>query len=401
MAYALTSFMTDLTVSITDIGQKISGRSVVETASALYAFGIDSSEDLFYRKSTDGGKRWGSKVVIKAATYARACVWFDQWTPGDAGTVIHIWAVDDAADNVDYFSLDTASDTLGNGGTEVVVFDGASTDSSDADMTGAKSRGGTLYCVFQLDSATEKGCYWSTDDGATWSSRADPVEATGDYFLLFPGGEADADDMWLAYWDVSANEISLKTYDASGNSWSEASISGSMAEATWSNVNTQWAGFIDPDNNHLMFAAWTARNSASGELKTWDINGAASITARASIAASTQFGQSVLLTRFSTGTIRAYYLYSPAGSFTTLELYYRDSGDDMASWSAAGALVGDQPRDYVGISGALASPSDASSGVQLIERIATSDFYLLVTYEIPDGVGGGGVVNLINGGLVQ
>ena len=379
--HALTRFNVDTTISGTDHSQKFSPRLVVETAAAIYGFGIDSLEDLFYRKSSNNGRTWSAVVAIKAAAYARVSVWFDQWTPGDSGTVIHIWAMDEASDDVHYFSLDTASDTLGNAGTEIVVFAGVSTDTSNADLTGAKSRGGKLYCVFQLDSAVEKGCYWSTDAGATWSARADPVEATGDFLLLFPGGGADADDMWLVYWDVSADEVSLKTYDASLDSWSEASISTGMAEATWSTSPSQWAGIINPTNNHLMLAAWSARNSATGDLLTWDINGAGSISAKTDILTDTKFGQGVALTRLGDGTIRAGYLYSPAGAFTSLELYAKNSADGMTTWGTEFAVTEDQPRTFFGLASALSSPSGLCPTL-LSEEYVSTYFYIHSTYSI-------------------
>jgi hypothetical protein len=171
---------------------------VVEYGANRYVFWIDSAQDLVYRKSTDRGRTWGAAVVIHAATYSRLTCWFDRWTPGDSGTTVHIWGIDEGADDVNYFSLDVSSDTLGNSGTAIVVFDGA-TASTNANIAGAKARGGNLLCVFTIDGGTEKGTYRSTNSGATWASRTDTFEAAADYVLLFPGNEADNQDFWAVY----------------------------------------------------------------------------------------------------------------------------------------------------------------------------------------------------------
>src|SRR4029450_433324 len=90
-------------------------RSVVfTTASIGYWFYIDSNGTFSYSKTSDGGATWGAAVAISAQTTDIAFdVWFDKWTPGDSGTLIHTWCFDTGVDDIRYRTLDTNGDSLG------------------------------------------------------------------------------------------------------------------------------------------------------------------------------------------------------------------------------------------------------------------------------------------------
>lgn len=344
-------------------GEMIVPLGVVEVGASRYVFYIDgsSSNDLCYRKSTNRGRTWGSKVTIHAATYEWLSIWFDKWTPGDSGTKIHIAAVDSGADDVNYFSLDTASDTLGNGGTAIVIFNGASTASTGGEVTISKARGGNLGCAFDIDGGTETGFYRSTDGGATWGSRANPNEATSDYYILFPGNEADNQDMWLVYWDRSANEISLKVYDDSADSWAETSIDTSMFDVSVATTgNGQFCGAIRPSDNHLLLAAWSERDTATADLKTWDINGAASITAKTNVHTDIDDCTTVVLSFDPNARVYCSYIGKGDGSETlgsSVNIYQKFSDDGMATWSGERPVYDDQGRDCFSLTGPMLTES--------------------------------------------
>ncbi len=138
---------------------------VVWTSSAVgYYFYISSTgtNDLVYRKTTNSGGSWGAEVTIGTDTNIDFGVWYDQWTPGDSGTKIHIVFSGTAADDVIYSSLDTSTDTLL--ASPVVVFAGASTAADiSCYLSIAKMRGGNLYAAFSIDAVAETGFYRSTD----------------------------------------------------------------------------------------------------------------------------------------------------------------------------------------------------------------------------------------------
>src|SRR6185369_9512451 len=90
-----------------------------------YWFFVDSDDDFFYMKTTDGGATWGGPVEIDTDTTITSVafgIWYDRWTPGDNGTKIHIWWFTSDNDLVVYRALDTNGDTLG---TQTTVFTGA------------------------------------------------------------------------------------------------------------------------------------------------------------------------------------------------------------------------------------------------------------------------------------
>ena len=65
-----------------------------------YAFWLDNDKDINYRKSTNGGDTWGALVQLNNATFEKFRLWYDGWTDGDSGTVIHVAAMDSADDDV-------------------------------------------------------------------------------------------------------------------------------------------------------------------------------------------------------------------------------------------------------------------------------------------------------------
>ncbi|KKL55633.1 hypothetical protein LCGC14_2253440, partial [marine sediment metagenome] len=97
-----------------------------------------------------------------------------------------------------------------------------------------------------------------------------------------PGDEADNQDIWCIYWDRSADEISLKIYDDSGNSWSETSIATGMADDSAGSY-AQMSAAPRHSDNHAILAAWSAPNVATADLRVWDIGGVSDITAMTNV----------------------------------------------------------------------------------------------------------------------
>jgi hypothetical protein len=73
---------------------------------------------------------FGTAVVVRAGTINCFDIWYDRWTPGNTGTLIHIIYQDSALADILYRNLDTAASDVLNptvassaGGT--LVFNGA------------------------------------------------------------------------------------------------------------------------------------------------------------------------------------------------------------------------------------------------------------------------------------
>lgn len=319
----------------------IAPRALVYTSAQVgYVFYIDAAGPLAYRKTTDGGATWGSAVTIRTGalnnTVIAFDVWYDKWTTGGTGTVIHIWYVARDTDDVFYRSFDTATDTLG---TERTVFAGASADdTTTANCTGCKARGGNLYVASMIDNGVEFIFARSTDGGVNWTSRADPFEATAvDRITLHPGNESDNQDIWALFLDGSANALTLKTYDDSANSWSESSTIATVNDVLF-DYSTQWGAHVRQSDNHLLCAVWTEKDTATADFRVFDINGASSIVEKTAIATNIDdsFYPSLFIDQ-TTDALYVAYIGKKDGSETldtTASVCYVVSTDGGATWSA-------------------------------------------------------------------
>lgn len=320
------------------------GRSVVfPTAYIGYVFLIDADNNFKYIKTTDGGLTWGSLTTIKSGdTTVAFDVWFDQWTSGENGTLIHTAHFGSVADDVFYRTLDTNGDSLG---TERTIFAGASAVAGRGafcSIAKMRSNGSSnyLFCAFDIDAGAERGFYRSTDAGVNWASRdATLVEATGDECLLFPGNEADPNDCWALYHDASANALTLKMHDDSAGTTSEsASIATVTEETTDGTGQRAFAGAVRHSDGHLFCAVWTEYDSATGDFRFFDINGTGSILEKTALATDKDdsYYPSVYIHQ-PTGAIHVAYIGKLDGTETigtTTTAYFAVSLDGGGTWSS-------------------------------------------------------------------
>ncbi len=328
--------MADITVgtSVTSLlhRQGVHLGPVWVNVNTAYIFYIDASNDLVYQKTSDGGATWATAVSVKTGTLIKASIWYDKWTPGNAGTLIHIAYTESVGDDVLYRNLDTLDDSLS---TEITVVDGASYTSgswAEGVVDIVRARGGNLYIGFWGDAGGEFGFYRSTDTGATWTSRAQLADGNeADGILLMPGNETDEDDIWCIYWDRSADALSLKVYDNSGDSWSETSIASSMVDFT---VYYQMSAAPRHSDNHVILAAWSEIDAATADLKAWDIGSSSSITALTGIV--TDLDASAQVAVFVNQQDDSIYVaYLKGGTWQAIvDAVYKKSTDGGTTWGS-------------------------------------------------------------------
>ncbi len=316
-----------------------------------YVIYPNDSADLVYRKTVNGGANWGAAQVVAAAA---ACAsishdcWADWQTLGDAGTKIHIAYMSLDLDQIRYVYLDTSDDSVGGDdlieacqGTGLI---GASTGFGNSMVSISKTRGGNLVVALQYrdSNLTYFSSFYTSPDADTWTSKANPYEALLDKCLLLPGNEADNQDVWGVYWDADAEEISLKTFDDSGNSWSEQAISGGMIPHP---LHMQMDGAIRLSDGHLILAAWSAYNAGTADLMTWDINGAGSITAKTNIITDT--AEYALVSVFvNQANDDIYVAYAGGTDWTTLvKVFYQLSQNGGANWDGQAAMQANAEDD--------------------------------------------------------
>lgn len=246
---------------------------VFVSANIGYFFFIDGDNDFYYKKTTNGGQTWGSLVAVSGSdTLTAFDVWYDQWTPGDTGRMIHIWYFGTATnDDVLYRNLNTTNDSLLSA---VTVFLGSTAVSGRGTfVSGTKARGGNLYCNFNIDAFAETGFYRSVDNGTTWATRTNPLEANLDQTMLFPALTDDPQDIWMLYDDDSTTELTVKTYDDSGNSHAESSALVFDNQATDLTGQYGFSGSIRHSDNHLIFSFFNAYDAAGTDFLCYDWDG--------------------------------------------------------------------------------------------------------------------------------
>lgn len=313
-----------------------------DTLTGYYFFTADVGLDFRYRKTEDGGASWGASVQVfpTAGNLTAAVVWYDRWTPGDEGTVIHCTCVRNDVDGIYYRQLETDTDVLA---AEVQVRDIAiaTLGPIQFSMSLVKAKGGNLYIAW-YDSGAGYHLERSSDGGGTWTTRSanffeDATEL--DRCFLVPAPWSDDDqDIAAILWDRSANELTLKVYDDSADSISETLI----ASMTW-NWETPHDVAIRASDDHLIVVAHSDEVAAH-DLRIWDINGPASITELTPVFTATEQRRatSVLLDPSSD---KIYVAYSRPGTwFADVEGVYHTSEDGGSTWSGATAFTFDATR---------------------------------------------------------
>ncbi len=311
-----------------------------------YIFFSDSGNDLHYRKTTNSGTSWATERTIKTGDLSKFAIWYDKWTDGDTGDVIHIFYGDTGEDNLYYNSFSTSDDTLDG---EVTVLAGVSIISSDwtaSSLSITKSRGGNIYVGGWGDNDGERGFWRATDSPAiSFSSRADVTDGTTvDRIMFLAGNEADSNDIWSIYQDVSADEITLKVYDNSENSWSESAAIDTIVE------HVERFGFDSMDRHsdgHAILVMWNDDTNANADLVIHNITDASTFSEVADIVTNDNaYGISGLLINQQNDDL--YVAYQTAT--TTGHIVYQLSQDNGTTWDGETAMsvTNDDHRVVIG-----------------------------------------------------
>jgi hypothetical protein len=304
----------------------------------LYFVYVDTGSDVAFKKSTDGGLSWSAPTIVFAGTVTNLSVWYDRWSDIAAG-LIHCAYTESAADDTLYRTINTeSSDALS---TQTTIFAGAST-AAGGHLSITRAKGGNVYCKTVIDAGAEGGFYRlpnaNVPSGAWDAARTvDETIANGDMMILLPDlTAADTQDIIGIFWDASANEISRKLYDDSGNSWSETSISTGMTEQAAATAFPHFDAAVDLTNDRIILVAWSAIDTANADLRCWIITNS-SITEVTEVVLNSTDDQGLASVSIDavTGDWTVFYAGASDGSetfLTSVNIYCKGSRDDGTTW---------------------------------------------------------------------
>jgi hypothetical protein len=326
-------------------------RSIVFTSSLNgYSFYFDSTGEFSYIKTTDGGATWnqtGTPIInLTADVEVGFDVWFDQWTPGDTGTIIHMWYFGTSLDTIFYRQLDTSTDTLGAERTVKVLTSAVA--GVNAYVSGTKTRSGYLYCCSAIDASNEQYFGRSTDGGTTWGAALSATfqEANPDHALLFPAtGTGDDNDCWAIYHDSSATALTMKMWDSSAAAQVESStIQTIVAVGTDLTVyQMPFSGSIRNSDGALILVSCSDHDTATADMQVWTVTGVSAGT-QTGITHNTDITTNIddnynpaVFINGSNGDIYVAYNGKRDGSevlTSTTTIWYTKSTDNGSTWSS-------------------------------------------------------------------
>lgn len=316
-----------------------------------YVFYASEDEGLYYTKTTDGGATWAVGILIidgggSLDDIFQIAVWYDRWTPGIVGTLIHCSIAHKLGTTTTFYSycqVDTTDDSVSD---EIAVFShGAVLGERKIGIT--KSKDGTLYILGGV-SSTHTVFHKSVDGGATWGvALADPFNLhTSAAFMMFPATWAD-DDADIAFvWITSVTDKwQLTTYDASADSVSDTDIYTNQVDAAGEFAQGP-AMAIRHSDEHIIVALVDYLGSSTADLRLFDISGSASITELTQVVSNTNrlTAPAVLISPQNDDIYVAYII--PITNPTDMPVFYKLSTDGGTSWGTQIAYSADS-ADYI------------------------------------------------------
>lgn len=316
---------------------------VESNSGALYMIVISAASEVVYYKSTDRAFSWAAPVSVKTGvTVTQLSIWYDRWS-GIATDLIHIAYTDTTSHDALYKNIDTASsDTQSS---ETVIFAGASAVASNGGLSIGRARGGNLYCGGSIDAGAENFFARSTDVGATWGARTDTLNegATADQLRFMLGWGADNQDVCYLFHDASTNELTVKTYDNSGDTWSE-SAPVTIVETVITGGGPMFNIAPDLTNSRNMVIVWTQADLANADLKCYLVDSDHALEAATDVVLNSTDDQGYASLSLDTANNiwHAVYAGASGGGETfqsSLNLYEKISTDGGTTWGAETLLT--------------------------------------------------------------
>jgi hypothetical protein len=362
-----------------------------------YLVYVNVASDVVFCKSDDNGISWSDPVTVFTGTVTALAIWYDRWT-GIAAGLIHCAYQESATDDTLYRTINTeSSDALS---TQTTIFLGAST-AGGGHLSITRAVGGNVYCKTVIDAGTEGGFFRlpnaNVPNGAWDAARTvDEAIATTDQMILLPDlTAADTQDCMAIFWDASANEISRKLYDDSGNSWAETSIATSMTDSVATTAFPHFDAATDLTNSQIVLVAWSNVDTASSRLRAWTVT-ASAITALTDVVSSSTDDQGMAAIAINEDNANNWWVFyggKTDGSETfqsALNIWCKGTMDAGSTWGPETQITGSVKN----LRQILASPRapDGRWGVMYYSDITVDQIIFIATLSQPETIYVAGVV---------
>ncbi|MFW9906201.1 MAG: carboxypeptidase-like regulatory domain-containing protein, partial [Candidatus Thorarchaeota archaeon] len=225
--------------------------------------------EIVYYKTTDNGSSWSGPTNIDCGppqyTFRSFSCWYDQWTPNNIGTKIHIIANGFDNDEMVYNFLNTSDDSTNGIWTSVMPSSGAH-NAPDGGGVVTVSTEGYIFGASWMTGGPQFGKYITS-----WSDITPTypfLDDDDDHGQLLPlsGG-----DILCLYEDSTANTLYSFVYNETTDSWdSFASIVTNItSEGTIGIEDANWGAVLDPSTHNVYLMLNNDILDAGGDLETW------------------------------------------------------------------------------------------------------------------------------------
>jgi hypothetical protein len=305
-----------------------------------------------YRKTTDGGNTWGARVRVDTQTDCIGIsVWYDQWTPGDTGSFIHIATFDTGDDEIFYNRLDTSNDTL-LVSTSISTMVGLATSYAAGTnvVSITKSTTGVIFVNVDDSNGTYiRRCSTNCGVSGSWDPAGTPPQGNANsWSLLMPLSGGDV----MLINRSTTNVIRSSIWN--GTSWSGFNTIDASAIGN-TTYDVGMAATVDIDSGDI-YLVYTADNDsftvADHDLRTaiYSGGGWSSRTAVFTNIAGRGLLQVAVGRDLNTGDIyTAYSIRDTIGTAATGRVYYVRSTDGMNSWGSQQGPLSTTAGDLYGI----------------------------------------------------
>ncbi len=319
----------------------------------FYRFGAAPSSGMCgYSKTTNGGISWGTFVPTDNQTDCIGIsVWYDQWTPDDTGSFIHIATIDTGDDEIFYNRLNVTNDTLLLTTATSTCVGCAGTYATGVNLQSiTKSTTGLLYVVTDDGNGTNiRRCTSNCNISGNWSAVGTAPQGNADSFsLLMPLASGN-----IMLINRSTTNV-LRHSIWNGTIWSSfQTIDAAAVQNTTYDVG--FAATVDTDTNDI-YLAYAADNNdfitADHDIRT-AIYSAGSWTAKTNVLTNNA-GRGILQVAISrnlnNGDIYVgYTARTTIGTAATGRVYSKLSTDGMTTWGAEQGPYNASAGDLYGI----------------------------------------------------